>query len=79
MKVIIELDTEKYSEKDIENCMKGIYLASKIDTVYDQCFRHHLKYDKPIIGNKLTARDKEILERLLLNINYHFGDKDEDL
>jgi hypothetical protein len=67
------LEDLDYPEK-IKTIVNAEKNKEKINTLYDSVFRKHLKYDHPAVGKKLTARDKQVIELILYNINKHFGD-----
>ncbi len=69
-------DPEKdfiYPEK-IKIISNALKTKNKIDTMYDEVFRTHIKHSTPIIGKRLTERDMDILNTILNKINEHFKD-----
>lgn len=49
MKTILEFDLPEERE-ELEAALKGSLYKARIDTLYTDVFRPHLKYDKSIIG-----------------------------
>lgn len=78
MKTILEFDLPE--EKDqLENAINGSLYKARIDTLYTDVFRPHLKYDKPIIGadpkwQELSDEQREVIEVLWKKVAEHLED-----
>lgn len=78
MKTTLEFDLPE--EKDqLENAINGSLYKARIDTLYTEVFRPHLKYDKPIIGadpkwQELSDEQREVIEALWKKVAEHFED-----
>lgn len=78
MKTILEFDLPE--EKDqLENAINGSLYKARIDTLYTDVFRPHLKYDKPIIGadpkwQELSDEQREVIEALWKKVAEHLED-----
>ena len=73
MKAIIEFDLPEEREEHL-NALNGSKYKDKIDMMYDVVFRPHLKYEKPIIKDQLTAEHEEVARALLVKLIDHFAD-----
>jgi hypothetical protein len=73
-KGVLEFDlTDCYEIQSFKNAIDADIMKWKIDTIYDEVFRKHLKHEVPVIeGKKLTKSDMEILRILLDKITEHF-------
>lgn len=78
MKTILEFDLPE--EKDqLENAINGSLYKARIDTLYTDVFRPHLKYDRPIIGadpkwQELSDEQREVIEALWKKVAEHLED-----
>lgn len=79
MKTTIEFDLPE--EKDqLENAINGSLYKARIDTLYTDVFRPHLKYDKPILEasvckmQELSEEQREVIEALWKKVAEHFED-----
>ena len=78
MKTTLEFDLPE--EKDqLENAINGSLYKARIDTLYTDVFRPHLKYDKPIIGadpkwQEFSDEQREVIEVLWKKVAEHFED-----
>lgn len=78
MKTTLEFDLPE--EKDqLENAINGSLYKARIDTLYTDVFRPHLKYDKPIIGadpkwQELSDEQREVIEALWKKVAEHLED-----
>lgn len=66
---------EVFVEKEnLQAALLGRKYKNKIDSLYDEVFRPHLKYGQPIGDyQKLKEREIEIITILWLKINDHFN------
>ncbi len=79
MKSILEFDLPE--EKDeLKDALNGSVYKARIDTLYDEVFRPHMKYNKPILAKdessmqELTDDQLEIIEQIWENVFKHFED-----
>jgi hypothetical protein len=63
-------------QEELNDALKGSLYKARIDELYDQVFRPHLKYDKPIIGtgSELSEKQQEVIEALWKKVAEHFED-----
>ena len=73
MKSILEFDLPEERE-ELETALKGSLYKARIDTLYTDVFRPHLKYDKPIIGEELSNEQREVIEALWKKVAEHLED-----
>ena len=79
MKSILEFDLPEERE-ELEAALKGSLYKARIDTLYDEVFRPHMKYNKPILAKdessmqELTDEQLEIIEQIWENVFKHFED-----
>jgi len=71
MKAILEFNLPEEKEDHLD-AINGPKYKDKIDSLYYQVFRPHLKYDKPIIGEELFDYQLEVVEALWKRVNEHF-------
>lgn len=57
---------------DCEACMKGAKYKRMIDELYEDVFRPHIKYEKPIIGDDLRGRDLDVIAEIWNKCKEHF-------
>lgn len=79
MKSTLEFDLPE--EKDeLKDALNGSVYKARIDTLYDEVFRPHMKYNKPILAKdessmqELTDDQLEIIEQIWENVFKHFED-----
>jgi len=79
MKSTLEFDLPE--EKDeLKDALNGSVYKSRIDTLYDEVFRPHMKYNKPLMAKdessmqELTDEQLEIIEQIWENVLKHFED-----
>ena len=66
--------------EELDAALKGRLYKASIDELYDQVFRPHLKYDKPILEEdeskiqELTEDQFLVIEALWKKIAEHFED-----
>lgn len=49
---------------EVEACIKGARYKRLIDELYEDVFREHFKYEKPIIGDDLRSRDLDVINAI---------------
>jgi hypothetical protein len=61
--------------EELDAALKGSLYKASIDELYDQVFRPHLKYDKPILEEEeLTEEQFLVIEALWKKVAEHFED-----
>ena len=79
MKTTLEFDLPEERDQ-LENAINGSLYKAKIDTLYTDVFRPHLKYDKPILiedeikMQELSEEQREVIEALWKKVAEHFED-----
>lgn len=78
MKTTLEFDLPEERDQ-LENAINGSLYKARIDTLYNDVFRPHLKYDKPIIGadpkrQELSDEQREVIEAIWKKVAEHFED-----
>jgi hypothetical protein len=78
MKASLEFNLPEDKE-ELDAALKGSLYKARIDELYDQVFRPHIKYDKPIIGadpkwQELTEEQLLVIETLWKKVAEHFED-----
>ena len=78
MKVNLEFDLPEEKE-ELDAALKGSLCKARIDELYDQVFRPHIKYGKPIIGadpkwQELSEEQLLVIEALWKKVAEHFED-----
>lgn len=78
MKTILEFDLPEERE-ELQAALKGSLYKTRIETLYNDVFRPHLKYDKPIIGadpkwQELSDEQREVIEVLWKKVAEHLED-----
>jgi hypothetical protein len=78
MKTTISFDLPEERE-ELDAALNGSLYKARIDTLYNDVFRPHLKYDKPIIGadpkwQELSDEQREVIEALWKKVAEHFED-----
>jgi TRAP-type C4-dicarboxylate transport system substrate-binding protein len=78
MKASLEFNLPEERE-ELDAALKGSLYKARIDELYDQVFRPHLKYDKPIIGadpkwQELSEEQRSVIEALWKKVAEHFED-----
>lgn len=78
MKTTISFDLPEEQE-ELNDALNGGKYKARIDTLYNDVFRPHLKYDKPIIGadpkwQELSNEQREVIEILWKKVAQHFED-----
>ena len=69
---ILEKMVEPYSREDLTHMINGPRYKDKIDCVYDECFRPHLKYGVSVLDGEMDDREHEILEAIWKKVYEHF-------
>jgi hypothetical protein len=75
MKTTLEFDLPEERE-ELQAALNGSLYKLRVDTLYDQVFRLHIKYDKPLIheSQELTEEQLAVIEQLWKNVAEHFED-----
>jgi hypothetical protein len=75
MKTTLEFDLPEEKE-ELQAALNGSLYKARIDELYDQVFRPHIKYDKPLLhdSQELTEDQLAIIEQLWENVRLHFED-----
>jgi hypothetical protein len=78
MKASLEFNLPEDKE-ELDAALKGSLYKARIDELYDQVFRPHIKYDKPIIGadpkwQELSEEQRGVIEALWKKVAEHFED-----
>jgi hypothetical protein len=78
MKTTLEFDLPEEKE-ELQAALNGSLYKARIDELYDQVFRPHIKYNKPIIGadpkwQELSEEQLAVIEQLWKNVAEHFED-----
>jgi len=77
MKSTIEFNLPEESE-ELQDALKGSLYKSRIDSLYDEVFRPHFRYDKPLMlkddssMQDFTDEQRAILEQVWENVRRHF-------
>lgn len=78
MKTTLEFDLPEERE-ELQAALKGSLYKTRLETLYNDVFRPHLKYDKPIIGadpkwQELSDEQREVIEALWKKVAEHLED-----
>jgi hypothetical protein len=79
MKTLIEFNLPEERE-ELNDALNGSEYKARIDTLYNDVFRPHLKYDKPILEEsdakmkELSDEQREVIEALWKKVAEHFED-----
>ena len=73
MKTLLEFNLPEERE-ELDQALNGSRYKAAIDTLYDNVFRPHLKYEKPILQDNLTGEEYEIIRTIWEKIAEHFED-----
>lgn len=79
MKSTLEFDLPEERD-ELNDALNGGKYKAHIDTLYDDVFRPHMKYNKPILAKdessmqELTDEQLEIIEQIWENVFKHFED-----
>lgn len=79
MKSTLEFDLPEERD-ELNDALNGGKYKARIDTLYDEVFRPHMKYNKPILAKdessmqELTDDQLEIIEQIWENVFKHFED-----
>lgn len=79
MKSTLEFDLPEERD-ELNDALNGGKYKARIDTLYDDVFRPHMKYNKPILAKdessmqELTDEQLEIIEQIWENVFKHFED-----
>ena len=79
MKSTLEFDLPEERD-ELNDALNGGKYKARIDMLYDEVFRPHMKYNKPILAKdessmqELTDDQLEIIEQIWENVFKHFED-----
>lgn len=73
MKTTIEFNLPEERE-ELDAALKGGLYKARIDTLYTEVFRPHIKYDKSILKEELSDEQREVIEALWKKVAEHFED-----
>jgi hypothetical protein len=79
MKSTLEFDLPEERD-ELNDALNGGKYKARIDTLYDEVFRPHMKYNKPVLAKdessmqELTDEQLEIIEQIWENVFKHFED-----
>lgn len=73
MKTTISFDLPEERE-ELNDALNGGKYKARIDTLYTEVFRPHLKYGNPIIGNELNGDQEQVIVELWKKVAEHFED-----
>jgi hypothetical protein len=75
MKTTLEFNLPEEKE-ELQDALKGSLYKARIDELYDQVFRPHIKYDKPILSQnkELTGEQLAVIQQLWENVRQHLED-----
>lgn len=73
MKTTISFELPEERE-ELNNALNGRLYKTRIDTLYNEVFRPHIKYEKPIIEDSLTGQEYEIIKAIWHKVAEHFED-----
>lgn len=73
MKSIIEFNLPEERE-EMNDALNGNLYKVRIDTLYDEVFRPHLKYVNPILQDELTDEEYTIIKTIWEKVFNHFED-----
>lgn len=65
---------------ELEEALNGSRYKTRIDTLYDEVFRPHIKYGKPLIPKseiemeELTPEQLNVIDQIWENVFKHFED-----
>lgn len=74
MKGILEFDLPE-ERQEFYAAQKGSHYKMLIDTLYDEVFRPHLKYEKPIIGDELLPLELQVIEKIWEQVKEHIDEE----
>ena len=81
---VLKFDLEdEYEWQSFKNAMKADYMATKIDDLYQDVFRPHLKYDQPLVEAytgveiKIDEMTADILRAIFYKCNEYFYPKED--
>ena len=62
--------------EELDAALNGSLYKARIDTLYTDVFRPHLKYDKPIVETwqELSEEQRSVIEALWKKVAEHFED-----
>jgi hypothetical protein len=60
--------------EELDDALNGSKYKARIDTLYTDVFRPHLKHDKPILEEEFIDIHREVIEALWKKVAEHFED-----
>lgn len=77
---ILEEKLMPFEREDLVSMIRGPLFKMKIETLYDDVFRKHMKYDVGILNEKevLEDNEREILEAIWKKVWDHFEELFQD-
>lgn len=79
MKTTISFNLPEERE-ELNDALNGSKYKARIDTLYDEVFRPHIKYNNPILEEtqykmeELSDKQREVIEALWKKVAEHFED-----
>lgn len=73
MKAILEFNLPEEKEDHLD-ALNGSRYKCRIDTLYNEVFRPHIKYGQPLTSNFSKEFEHEVLSAIWQKINEHFED-----
>jgi hypothetical protein len=67
-------------KEELEAALKGGLYKARIETLYDQVFRPHIKYNRPLLHSpkdkmqELTDEQLAVIEQIWENVRQHLED-----
>ncbi len=81
---VLKFDLEdEYEWQSFKNAMKADHMSMKIEDLYQEVFRPHLKYDQPLVEEytgveiKIDEMTADILRAIFYKCNEHFYPREE--
>ena len=79
MKSMLEFELPEEKE-ELQAALNGSLYKARIDELYDEVFRPHIKYGNPILAKdglgmqELTEEQLAVIEQIWENVRQHFED-----
>ncbi len=81
---VLRFDLEdEWEWQSFKNAMKADHMADKIECLYQEVFRPHLKYDQPLVNEytgveiKIDEMTADILRAIFYKCDEHFYPREE--
>lgn len=74
MKATLEFSLPE-EKAELNDAIRATAYKAAIDTLYDEVFRHYLKYDNPFHGKPLKQSERDFLNKIWTVVHEHFVDK----